>query len=123
LNAFTVNATSDPKVVRKKRAEVARYQARMNFLPQRLPWFLPGVGHLMRGHSLEGVLYLFLLILFLTRGLWWSGWIPDPLALGSSLAVPWLLIAAFLFILFYVWAQYRMNRIRLKGGMSHFRRA
>jgi tetratricopeptide (TPR) repeat protein len=123
LNAFTVNTASDPKVVRKKRAEVARYQTRLNFLPQRLSWFLPGVGHLMLGRSLEGILYLFLLILFLTRGIWWSGWIPDPLALGSSLAVPWLVIAVVLFILFYVWAQYRMNRIRLKGGMFHFRRA
>jgi tetratricopeptide (TPR) repeat protein len=123
LNAFTVNATSDPKVVRKKRAEVARYQSRLNFLPQRLSWFLPGVGHLMRGRSLEGILYLFLLILFLTRGIWWSGWIPDPLALGSPLGVPWLIITVVLFILFYVWAQYRMSRIRLKGGMSYFRRA
>jgi tetratricopeptide (TPR) repeat protein len=123
LNAFSANATSDPKVVSKKRAEVARYQARLIFLPQRLSRFLPGVGHLMRGHSLEGVLYLFLLTLFLTRGIWWSGWIPDPLALGSSLAVPWLVIAGVLFILFYVWAQYRMNRIHLKGGRSYFRRA
>ena len=123
LNAFAVNTPSDPKVVRKKRAEVARYQTRLNFLPQKLSWFFPGVGHLMRGHSLEGTLYLFLLVLFLTRGIWWAGWIPDPLALESSLALPWLIIAAILFIFFYIWGQYRMNRIRLQGGMSHFRRA
>ncbi len=123
LNAFTINSTSDPKVVRKKRAEVARYQARLNFLPQRLNWFLPGVGQLMRGHSVEGVLYLFLLVLFVTRGIWWSGWIPDPLALGGSLAVPWLVMGGVLFILYYLWVQYRMSRVRFKGGMSYFRRA
>ena len=123
LNAFTANSAGDPKVVRKKRAEVARYQARLNFFPQRISWFIPGVGHLMRGRSLEGILYLFLLILFVTRWIWWSGWIPDPLAVVGRLAIPWLAISGVLFVLFYLWVQYRMSRIHAQGGFSYFRRA
>jgi hypothetical protein len=88
LNAFTANSNADPKVIRKKRAAVARYQSRLNFLPQRLSWILPGAGHLMRGRTGEGILYLFVLFLFLTRAIWWSGWIPNPLAPDSSLGIP-----------------------------------
>jgi tetratricopeptide (TPR) repeat protein len=122
LNAFTANSNADPKVVRKKRAAVARYQSRLNFLPQKLSWILPGVGHLMRGRTVEGILYLFALILFLTRAIWWSGWIPNPLSPESSLGIPWLIIAVGLFIFFYLFVQYRMNRIRLQGGMAYLRR-
>jgi Flp pilus assembly protein TadD len=122
LNAFTANSNADPQVVRKKRAAVARYQSRLNFLPQKLSWILPGVGHLMRGHTVEGILYLFVLILFLTRVIWWSGWIPNPLSPESSLGIPWLIIAVGLFIFFYLFVQYRMNRIRLQGGMTYLRR-
>ena len=122
LNAFTASSDADPKVVSKKRAAVARYQSRLNFLPQKLSWILPGAGHLMRGHTAEGVLYLFALILFLTRAIWWSGWIPNPLSPESSLGIPWLIIAVGLFIFFYLFVQYRMNRIRLQGGMTYLRR-
>jgi hypothetical protein len=123
LNAFTANSNADPKVIRKKRAAVARYQSRLNFLPQRLSWLLPGVGHLMRGRTGEGILYLFVLFLFLTRAIWWSGWIPNPLAPDSSLGIPWLVITVGLFIFFYLFVQYRMNRIRLQGGMAYLRRS
>jgi len=123
LNAFTANSNADPKVIRKKRGAVARYQSRLNFLPQRLSWLLPGVGHLMRGRTGEGMLYLFVLFLFLTRVIWWSGWIPNPLAPDSSLGIPWLVIAVGLFIFFYLFVQYRMNRIRLQGGMAYLRRS
>jgi len=123
LNAFTANSNADPKVIRKKRAAVARYQSRLNFLPQRLSWILPGAGHLMRGRTGEGILYFFVLFLFLTRAVWWSGWIPNPLAPDSSLGIPWLVIAVGLFIFFYLFVQYRMNRIRLQGGMAYLRRS
>jgi len=123
LNAFTANSHADPQVIRKKRAAVARYQSRLNFLPQRLSWILPGVGHLMRGRTGEGMFYLFVLFLFLTRVIWWSGWIPNPLAPDSSLGIPWLVIAVGLFIFFYLFVQYRMNRIRLRGGMAYLRRS
>jgi len=123
LNAFTANSNADPKVIRKKRAAVARYQSRLNFLPQRLSWILPGAGHLMRGRTGEGILYFFVLFLFLSRAIWWSGWIPNPLAPDSSLGIPWLVIAVGLFIFFYLFVQYRMNRIRLQGGMAYLRRS
>jgi len=32
----------------------------------------------MRGRSLEGIFYLFILNLWGTRLLWWEGWIPLP---------------------------------------------
>lgn len=123
LNAFTASSNADPKVVRKKRAAVARYQSRRNFLPQRLSWILPGAGHLMRGRTGEGVFYLFVLFLFLARAIWWSGWIPDPLSQDSSLEIPWLVFALGLFTFFYLFVQYRMKQIRLQGGMAYLRRS
>ncbi len=121
-NAFTANTTADPDEVRKKRAEVAHYQTRVHVLPQRLSWVLPGVGHLMRGRSLEGIFYLFILNLWGTRLLWWEGWIPLPLGLTSSLSFFWLAVAILLLLLFYGFVQYRMKCIRLQEVKSNFRR-
>jgi tetratricopeptide (TPR) repeat protein len=121
-NAFTANTAADPDVVRKKRAEVARYQTRVHVLPQRLSWVLPGVGHLMRGRSLEGIVYLFILTLLGTRLIWWKGWIPLPLGLTSSLSIPWLAVTILLLLLFYGFVQYRLKCIRLLEVKSNFRR-
>jgi len=121
-NAFAVHTEADPDVVRKKRAEVARYQARVHVLPQRLSWVLPGVGHLWRGRSMEGIVYLFILTLFGTRFIWWEGWVPLPLGLTSSFSIPGLVVTVFLFLLFYGFVQYRMKRIRLQEVKSNFQR-
>ncbi len=121
-NAFAANPTADPDVVRKKRAEVARYQTSVHALPQRLSWVLPGVGHLMRGRSMEGVVYLFILILLGTRLIWWEGWIPHPLGLNASLSIPWLTFAILLLFLLYGFVQYRMKCIRVQEVKSNFRR-
>jgi tetratricopeptide (TPR) repeat protein len=121
-NAFAANTAADPDVVRKKRAEVARYQTRVHVLPQRLSWALPGVGHLWRGRSIEGIVYLFILILFGTRLIWWEGWVPLPLDLVSPLSMPWLVVTLLLLFVFYGFVQYRMKRIRLQEVKSNFRR-
>lgn len=121
-NAFAANTTADPDVVRKKRAEVARYQTSVHALPQRLSWVLPGVGHLMRGRSMEGIVYLFILILLGTRLIWWEGWIPHPLSLNASLSIPWLAVILLLLFLLYGFVQYRMKCIRVEEVKSNFRR-
>jgi tetratricopeptide (TPR) repeat protein len=121
-NAFAANTTADPDVVRKKRAEVARYQTSVHVLPQRLSWFLPGMGHLMRGRSIEGIVYLFLFILLGTRLMGWEGWIPHPLGLTASLSIPWLAVILLLLLLIYGFVQYRMKCIRLQEVRSNFRR-
>jgi tetratricopeptide (TPR) repeat protein len=121
-NAFAAHTTADSEVVRKKRTEVARYQTRMHVLPQRLSWVLPGVGHLMRGRSMEGIFYLFILSLFGTRLIWWEGWVPLPLGLTSFLSIPCLVFTVLLLLLFYGFVQYRMKCIRLQEVKSHFRR-
>jgi hypothetical protein len=109
-------------VVRKKRAEVARYQTSVHALPQRLSWVLPGVGHLMRGRSMEGIVYLFILILLGTRLIWWEGWIPHPLGLNASLSIPWLAVTLLMLFLLYGFVQYRMKCIRVEEVKSNFRR-
>jgi len=121
-NAFAANTTADPDVVRKKRAEVARYQTSVHVLPQRLSWVLPGVGHLMRGRSVEGIVYLFILSLLGTRLIWWEGWIPHPLDLNASLSIPWLAVTLLLLLVLYGFVQYRMKCIRVQEVKSNFRR-
>lgn len=120
--AFTAHTTADPDVVRKKRAEVARHQTRAHVLPQRLSWVLPGVGHLMRGRSIEGIVYLFILALLGTRLIWWEGWIPLPLGPTSSLSIPLLAVVILLLLPFYGFVQYRMKCIRLQEVKENFRR-
>jgi tetratricopeptide (TPR) repeat protein len=123
LHAFTMNPSADPKVVKKKRAEAARYQTWLASFPQRISRIIPGFGHLFRDRGKEGILYLFISMLFLTKVLLWVRQLPNPMALNPTLSYPWVLIMAVLFLLFYSFVQYRMKKVRIQGGKSHFRRA
>jgi hypothetical protein len=84
---------------------------------------LPGVGHLLVGRAKEGTIYLFILILFLAKILLWQGWVPSPLVLTTWPSLPWMVAVAFLFVVYYGFVQYRMFRIRSKGGKFHFQTA
>jgi tetratricopeptide (TPR) repeat protein len=123
LSAFTARSSADLQEVKQKRSKVARYQARRQSLPQRLSLILPGVGHMIRGHSMEGLIYLFIFILFLTRILLWQGWVPSPMILGTLPSLPWMIITGILFLAYYSFVQYRMSRFRSKGGKFYFRTA
>jgi hypothetical protein len=123
ITAFTARSSNDPKVVKQKRAEVAQYQARRQSLPHWFSLILPGAGHLVRGHSKEGFIYLFIFILFLTKALLWRGWVPSPMILGVLPSLPWMIVTAILFMLYYGFVQYRMTRFRSKGGKFYFRTA
>jgi len=123
LNAFTARPSADPQGVKQKRAEVAKHQARRRSIPQWLSLILPGCGHLLRDRSKEGMVFLFIFILFLTKGILWRGWIPDPMVQGIFLSIPWMVVMAILFLFYYGFVQYRMIRLRPKGGKSYFRAA
>jgi tetratricopeptide (TPR) repeat protein len=123
INAFTARSSADPQVVRQKRSEVARYQARQQSFPQRLSLIVPGAGHLLTGHSKTGFVYLFIFILFLTKVLLWRGWVPNPMVLGSLSSLPWMIVTGILFLVYYSFIQYRMTRFRSKGGKFYFQRA
>jgi tetratricopeptide (TPR) repeat protein len=123
INAFTARESADPQGVKQKRSKVAQYQARRQSLPQRLSLILPGVGHLLRGHSKEGFIYLFIFILFLTKFLLWRGWAPSPMILGILPSLPWMIASGILFLVYYGFVQYRMIRFRSKGGKFYFRTA
>jgi tetratricopeptide (TPR) repeat protein len=123
LNSFTPNTSVDPEVVRKKRAAVARYRSWQTFFPQRISLFLPGGGHLVRGYTREGILYLFIFTLFLTQVFLWGAHVPDPMVLNPALSLPLAGIGAGLFLLFYGLVQYRLRQILAQGGKSYFREA
>jgi tetratricopeptide (TPR) repeat protein len=123
LNSFVPHTSVDPEVVRKKRAAVARYRSWQTFFPQRISLFLPGGGHLIRGYTKEGILYLFVFTLFLTQVFLWGADLPDPLVLKPALSLPLAGIGAALFLLFYGLVQYRVRQILAEGGKSHFRKA
>jgi hypothetical protein len=123
ISAFTARSSADPQEVKQKRSKVARYQARRQSLPQRLSLILPGVGHLIRGHSKEGIIYLFIFILFLTKALLWRGWVPSPMILSILPSLPWMIVTGILFLAYYGFVQYRMNRVRSRGGKFYFRTA
>ncbi len=123
LNAFTANPSADPKVVKKKRAEVARHQSWRTSFPQRISLIFPGLGHLVRGNSKEGVLYLFVFVLFVAQIFLWGGWLPNPMVLNPALSFPWMVILGVLFLLFYGLVYCRVRQICSQGGKSHLRRA
>jgi hypothetical protein len=76
----------------------------------------------MRGRSIEGIVYLFILALLGTRLIWWEGWIPLPLGPTSSLSIPLLAVVILLLLPFYGFVQYRMKCIRLQEVKENFRR-
>ena len=123
LNAFATGSSADVKALRTKRAQMARYQAWLKFLPRTLSVIFPGAGHLVWGRSKEGILYLFIFILFLTKVSLWIRGVPNPLVLYPSVSIPWVIVAGLLYLLFYLGVQWRMNRIQTKGGKLYFRRA
>ena len=120
VTLFSQGRSLDPQVAKQKKIEVARYQSRKRSLPRWCSLILPGVGHLLAGRAKEGAIYLFILTLFFTKILLWQEWVANPLVLTISPSRPWMVAAAFLFLIYYGFVQYRMFRIRSKGGKSHF---
>jgi len=117
VNAFTARTSSDPQVVKQKRAEAARYQDRKKSFVRWFSLFLPGGGHLWRNDSQEGIVYLFIFILFLMKIIFWRGWIPTPVVLDISFDFLWMIITAALFLFYYGLVQYR---IRLRSRERKF---
>jgi tetratricopeptide (TPR) repeat protein len=120
INTLTVGASADPQGVKQKRAEMAKYQARRNALPQWFSMILPGIGHLLRDRSKEGIFYVFIFILFLTKIFLWQKWVPSPLGLFAWPSLQWVFVTAFLFLVYYGFVQYRLIHFYSKGGKSHF---
>jgi len=123
LNAFAVDGSADPNEVKKKKTEAARYHSWLASFPRRISLIVPGFGHLIRGNSKEGILYVFIFILFVTRIFLWVWGMPNPMVLNHTLSLPWIFITGILFVLFYFFVQYRMEQIGFQGGQFHFRRA
>jgi tetratricopeptide (TPR) repeat protein len=119
VNAFTARTSSDPQVVKQKRAEVARYQDRKKSFVRWFSLFLPGGGHLWRNDSQEGIVYLFIFILFLMKIIFWRGWIPTPVVLDISFDFLWMIITAALFLFYYGLVQYRI-RLHLRERKFNF---
>jgi tetratricopeptide (TPR) repeat protein len=80
--------------------------------PQRISLIVPGLGHLIRGNSKEGILYLFIFILFVVQVILWGGWLSNPMVLNPNFSLPRMVILAILFLLFYGRVQHRMKHIR-----------
>jgi len=120
INAFTTRTPTDPQVVRQKKAEVAKYQDRKSSFARRLSLILPGGGHLLQGRSQEGIVYLFVFILFLTKIFLWQGWISSPMVLHISFDIPWMILTAILFLFYYGFVQYRMGRSRSRDRRLGF---
>ena len=123
VKAFSKKAPGDPQLMKDKRLEVAKHQLRQHTLSRWLSLVFPGAGHLHRGHSKEGFLYLFLGALFLMKALLWQGWIPDPMDLKISSSVPWILLFLYFFLVYYIWVQLRMLRILRREVKFYFRPA
>lgn len=123
VKVFSPGRSVDPQVAQQKKVEVVRYQSRRKSLIRWSSLILPGLGHLLVGRAKEGAIYLSILILFFTKILLWQEWVPSPLLLAISPSRPWMVTAVFLFLIYYGFVQYRMLRIRSKGGKSHFQAA
>ena len=119
VSAFTAPTSPDPQVVKQKRAEVARYQDRQKSFIRWFSLFLPGGGHLWRNNSKEGIVYLFIFILFLVKVIFWRGWIPTSVVLDISFDLFWIIITAALFFFYYGFVQYRI-RLRSKERKFNF---
>lgn len=100
----------------KKHEEIARYRNRQKSLPPFLSWILPGLGHLYRGHALEGTLWIFLLILSIGKLGLGPEWIPSPMLVHVPFRIPGMVFALLMLILVYFLAQVRMKQLSQEGG-------
>lgn len=116
ISAFTTRKPADPQGVMQKRTEVVQYQDRQRSFQKWLSLIVPGSGHLLHGRPGEGIVYLFIFVLFLTKIFLWRGWVSSLLFLDISLSLPWRVVAAILFLFYYGFVQHRMKRFHLKRG-------
>ena len=123
LHLFAGKASNDPKVLRKKRAQMARYQASRQAFPGKISLLIPGMGHILREHVIEGLAYLFILILFVTKIVYWEDWVPNPLGLVQEPLLPWVVFLLLVFAVYYAFVQVRLSRIRKREGKYYFRAA
>ncbi len=123
VHAFSKNPNGDAQRLKEKRLEVAQHQLRELALSRWVSFLLPGAGHIHRGHAQEGFLYLFIGSYFLVSGLLWGRWIPNPLNLGLSSALPGMAATLFFFVAFYGWVQFRMVQILRREAKFYFRPA
>jgi tetratricopeptide (TPR) repeat protein len=120
VNAFSNTTSADPQGIRRKRAEVARYQARKHSIVQGISLILPGFGHILRGQAPEGIVYFFIFSLFLVKIILWQGWVPSSLGTEIPFSASWIILMIILFAIYYGLVQFRMRRIVAQGGKSHF---
>ncbi len=123
LRAFAAKTPHNAKELRRKREQMARYQARKQALPGKISLLIPGMGHMLGGHVIEGLAYLFILVLFVTRIIFWNDGVPNPLVLVREPLLPWIVFLSFLFAIYYIFVQVRLNRIQKRGGKYYFRAA
>jgi hypothetical protein len=109
VKAFTPSDVAEPEAIRQKRAEVVKNRLRKESFHRRFSLILPGGGHLWRDDSKEGIVYLFIFISFLTRIIWWQGFIPSLLVLETPFLLLSMVIAFGLFLLYYGFVQYRIR--------------
>ena len=123
IKAFSTRTLADPQAVIHKKAQVARYQEKHRILPTRISLLLPGSGHLLRDRTLEGLVYLFIFILLMSKIFWWRGWVPSPMGMEASLDFLWGIVFGLIFLGYYGLVQYRIIRLRSKGGKFNFKAA
>jgi tetratricopeptide (TPR) repeat protein len=119
VKAFAASTSTEPQVVNQKRAEIAKYRERKNSFIRWFSLILPGGGHLWRDDSREGVVYLFIFLLFLMKIIWWRGFIPSPVLLENSFDHLWMGMTIMLFLIYYGFVQYRI-RICLRERKYNF---
>ena len=123
VQAFSTRTSVDPQAVIQKKAQVARYQEKQRILLNRISLVLPGSGHLLRDRTLEGLVYLFIFILLLSKIFLWRGWVPSPMAMDISFDFLWVIVVGLISLAYYGFVQYRMIRLRSKGGKFNFKAA
>jgi hypothetical protein len=123
VKAFSSRTLTDPQAVIHQKAQVARYQEKQRILPTRISLLLPGSGHLLRDRTLEGLVYLFIFILLLSKIFWWRGWAPSPMGMEASFDFLWGIVFGLIFLGYYGLVQYRIIRLRSKGGKLNFKTA
>jgi tetratricopeptide (TPR) repeat protein len=119
VKAFATSTSAEPEAASQKRAEVAKYRWRRNTFLRLFSLLLPGGGHLWRDNSREGIVYLFIFVLFGMKILWWRGFIPSPLVPEMSISLLWVAVTIGLFLLYYGFVQYRI-RVRSRERIYNF---
>jgi hypothetical protein len=93
----------DRELKESKLRETKGFQRRMGIYDTLFSLLIPGIGHIWKGYTVRGLIYLSIFFIFLARFYYWQGVVPPDIPAATPGMVGGVSLLIVTFILFYLW--------------------